>query len=123
MKVYLVPNAPASLRWHASQASAKTMARAYGGEVSPIRVAENGRDELVELLNGRELLAQPEPVTISGEPVEQQVERAVERIVSATPVTIDEATDIEDFILNRASVAQVEAIFARLGTRFREAIR
>jgi hypothetical protein len=99
------------------------MARAYGGEVSPIRVAENGRDELVELLNGRELLAQPEPVTISGEPVEQQVERAVERIVSATPVTIDEATDIEDFILNRASVAQVEAIFARLGTRFREAIR
>lgn len=31
-----------------------------------------------------------------------------------------EATDIEDFILNRASVAQCENIFARLGTRFKE---
>jgi hypothetical protein len=34
-----------------------------------------------------------------------------------------EATEIEDFILNRASTAQVENIFARLGTRFAEIAR
>jgi hypothetical protein len=37
----------------------------------------------------------------------------------AAQVSLD-ATSIEDFILNRATVAQCEQIFARLGTRFKE---
>jgi hypothetical protein len=59
MKVYLVVNAPASMRWQASQAEAKRLARAYGGEINDIRVAEEGREELAAFLNGRELFVQP----------------------------------------------------------------
>jgi hypothetical protein len=32
------------------------------------------------------------------------------------------ATNIEDFILNRATIAEVETIFATLGTRFKELV-
>ncbi len=59
MKIYLVQDAPASMRWQASQAEAKKLARVYGGEVSPIRIAEEGREQLAEFLNGRELFVQP----------------------------------------------------------------
>lgn len=45
-----------------------------------------------------------------------------EVIMSATPVELDEVTNVEDFILNRATVAQVENIFACLGTRFKEMV-
>jgi hypothetical protein len=33
-----------------------------------------------------------------------------------------EATDVADFILNRATVAQAESIFSALGTRFKELV-
>lgn len=42
----------------------------------------------------------------------------VEHVTGALSVT--DISDVEDFILNRASVAQVENLFARLGTRFAE---
>ena len=47
--------------------------------------------------------AEPQPVTIS-----------------ATSVQLDEQTNVEDYILNRATVTQVENLFSRLGTRFKE---
>jgi hypothetical protein len=36
------------------------------------------------------------------------------------PVYSNKITELEEFILNEASVAQVEQLFARLGTRFKE---
>jgi hypothetical protein len=51
--------------------------------------------------------------------------RAVAQAAPATTVPDHvqrdwDASDIEDFILNRARTAQVERIFASLGTRFKE---
>jgi hypothetical protein len=64
----------------------------------------------------------------------QRLAENAERISASAPVPLNiaanhqvgqsqeafTATEIEDFILNRATVAQVENIFAVLGTRFAE---
>jgi hypothetical protein len=68
------------------------------------------------------------PVSTHGRPPDE-LEAAELRAVAAAagPTTLPshgqrdwEASDIEDFILNRASVAQVSNIFECLGTRFKE---
>jgi len=61
------------------------------------------------------------------DPIEEAEQRAIAAAAPA-PLPVQhqavsrdwDATDIEDFILNRATVAQAGNIFACLGTRFKE---
>lgn len=129
MKLYYVKAADAALRWQGTQDDAKKLARASGDP----KLQQDRSWELVEVpvdkpgllvfLNAMEmnlLNYAPQP-----DPIEQAELRAVAAQQPATTMSRDAqrpitTTDIERFILDHASVAQVEDIFAALGTRFRE---
>lgn len=124
MKLYKIPNAPAGHRWM----SHKTGLRDF----ETVETPKEGRQGMADFLNQNEL-----EVAIKdseGEPgcpdeLEQAELRAIEAARPAPPTGNKQAdgifaswdaAEIEDFVLNRASVAQVEHIFATLGTRFKE---
>lgn len=113
MKFYYVKAAPADRRWQKTQADAKAQARESSGEFKPREVPTDAHG-LGTFLNAMEFhlirsqeREQPPPV-VTTEPPSPIVSRAWE------------ATDIADFILSRATVAQVESIFSCVGTRFKE---
>jgi hypothetical protein len=78
----------------------------------------DGREKLAEFLN---TLGGPASISIQGaEDVElPEVLPLVDQRAPA-PIYSNKITELEEFILNEASVAQVEQLFARLGTRFKE---
>lgn len=122
MKLYKIADAPAGERWH----SAKT------GLKSPtdVELPKNGRQGMATFINGCELEVATGAVSsgVELDEIEQAEMRAVAEARVATTVSERaqrawEATDIEDFILNRATTAQAGNIFACLGTRFKELTR
>jgi hypothetical protein len=124
MKLYYVPKAPLGARWQGTQVDAKAAGKAVSGDFIQREVPVD-KPNLLQFLNAEE------QVTRQQEPDQQldALEQAELRAVAAAgqPTTVSphaqrdwDASDIEDFILNRASTPDVERIFATLGTRFKE---
>ena len=129
MKLYKLPNAPAGHRW----LSHKTGLRNF----EDVELPREGRQGMADFLNQNELEVaakdegEPDHPDDELDPLEQAELRAVEEHRwTEAPATESkqaakifsawDATAVEDFILNHATVSQVESIFARLGTRFKE---
>jgi hypothetical protein len=122
--IYHVPEADAGERWCPTQDQAIKCAKAYSGTVETVTAGTEGRQGMCAMLNAAE---------------EQMIERflsATERACQeapaeerpAIPLKPDAGADfsasqIESFILERASVAQVERIMAALGCRFGELVK
>ena len=70
----------------------------------------------------RELEAQPAPASADPAPLATLAKPERQPVAGSEPTTIT-MMDIENFILNQASVAQCEGIFSRLGTRFAELVK
>lgn len=128
MKLYKLPNAPAGERWHSSKTGLK--------DFTEIELPKDGRAGMAQLFNANEAeivfeafapLAGPieGPISTQGRPLdelEQAELRAAEQQRAKTVTREREltATSIVEFILDDATVAQTETIFAALGTRFKE---
>lgn len=128
MKLYKTPAAAPGERWHSSKTGLK--------DLIEVELPKEGRGGMAAFLNtnetevtdeqlGRYNWTKPlggDPTVVALDPLEAAELRAVATAQSqAVGQSRDwEASDIEDFILNRARTAQVESIFARLGTRFKE---
>lgn len=118
MKLYKTQTSP---RWHASKTGLK--------EFDEIELPKEGRQGMADFLNANEVETQflwdKQQHPQEYDPLEAAELRAVgaahpptqqiERVQNAW-----DATSIEEFILEHATVAQCENIFARLGTRFKE---
>lgn len=126
MKLYKVSNAPVGQRWQSQKAQAAKL-----GSVEEIETPKDGRQGMCVFLNSNErevsLVAFGEGAKLDEDvrvldPLEEAELRAVREAttVSANQQRAWNATDIEDFILNRATVNEVSNIFACLGTRFKE---
>jgi hypothetical protein len=82
---------------------------------------------MADFLNANELDVMPKDSHPEPGPEHDPIAAAEERAVAAQSVTKDvdrnrswDRLAIEEFILDRATVADVEGIFACLGTRFKE---
>jgi hypothetical protein len=129
VKLYRIRNGQHGqiLHWYGTQDEARKAGRETGfWEQVEVPVDKPG---LLNWLNQHSIVegipvdgAQPDfvkDVNEDPDPIEAAEMRAVAAAQPA-PVKPVDATAIEDFILNHASIAQVESIFARLGTRFKE---
>lgn len=112
MNIYFVKDAPPGHRWQPTQATAKDAARTFAGTSEMCEVGKDGRQGMCDLLNRSELEVSNLTEFVTTEPAPAAVKQDVSRDWTAT--------EIEDFILARASVAQVEGIFSALGARFKE---
>jgi hypothetical protein len=120
MKLYKIPGAPAGERFHSAKTGLK--------DFEEIELPKDGRAAMAAFFNNNEL----ELVGIGLLPPQEldELEKAELRAVAqaAGPTTVPHherdwtATDIQDFVLNRATVAQAESIFSALGTRFKELV-
>jgi hypothetical protein len=112
MKLYKIANALPGERWH----SAKTGLTGF----EEVELTKDGRAGMAQFLNANELdligvgLLPPTPL----DPLEAAELRAVAAAKGGT--TQLTADTIIAFILDDATVAQAEAVFAALGTRFKE---
>jgi hypothetical protein len=116
MKLYKIPNAPAGERFHSSKTGLK--------DFTEIELPKDGRAGMATFLNDNEA----ELVGVGLLPPTQldELEQAELRAVAAARATTMSqqkqltASSIVEFILDDATVAQAEAVFAALGTRFKE---
>lgn len=136
MNLYYVAAAQAGDRWQGTQADAKQMDKATGKRGWVLReVPTTPKEEFIKWLNSEEqsnpytpFLEQcdaPMPtITINRQPdeLEQAELRAVAEAKATTMSKQLTSDSIVEFILNDATVAQVEVVFAALGTRFKECI-
>lgn len=136
MKLYRVGR-----HWFGTQAEAKAGARQIGAELEQVEVPVD-KPGLLTWLNNHTII---DGFPVDGadtpelDPLEQAEQRAIEAARAAAPskgmvdaaweanrdtkvAQMWAATDIEDFISSRATAAQVENIFASLGTRFKELV-
>lgn len=138
MILWYVPGASPGSRWHATQDKAKIFKQPFDKHT----VAEDGREGMALLLNQCEMYAFgvgagmreeidavaaiPDDDIDTGDIPEitnwSGAERGKFSTVPSSQTRLTAAT-IEDHILNHASVAEVERIFATLGTRFKELAR
>lgn len=118
MKLYRIAAAPAGQRWQAKQADADKLKREHGGTVEALFLAEHGREQFAEFLNSMEDIAADRAVVEAPEP-----EKPAPFMLKPDPSADFEASQIEAFILDRASVAQVERIMCALGCRFGELVK
>jgi hypothetical protein len=119
MKLYKIPGAPAGARFHSSKTGLKDFVE--------IELPKDGRAGMAAFFNDneRELVGVGLLPPRQLDALEQAEMRAVAAAEQSTTVSSHaqrpvSTADIEGFILNSASVAQVEDIFASLGTRFKE---
>jgi hypothetical protein len=111
--------------WFGTQADAKTAARQAGCSYEQVEVPTD-KPGLLCFLNVR--VGTPATDTPpNDDPPEDRRKAEAAGLVPLRPVNQSQesltASEIEDFILNRASVAQVENIFSCLGTRLAELAR
>lgn len=127
MKLYYISSIAPGFRWQGTQVDAKK----YGGKLGfELREVPTDKPRLMAFLNAQDMAyVDPPDASVEGmvpaqplDPLEQAELRAVEAARSTVSQVSRnwEATDIEDFILHRATVAQAENIFACLGNRFKE---
>jgi hypothetical protein len=114
MRLYVTPAG----RWAGTQAAAKALCKEHGeGGFEQFEVPTD-KDGLLTFLNCERVKAMhEEAVALVETPSVIPLSPAAARPDYTRDFT---ATEIEDFVLNRATVAQVENIFAALGTRFAE---
>jgi hypothetical protein len=141
MKLYKIPNAPAGERFHSSKTGLK--------DFTEIELPKDGRAGMATFLNANEIevgrpghkwhdeLQPPCPEHQMGydcqhghgplpTPQLDELEQAELRAVAAARATTMSqqkqltASSIVEFILDDATVAQAEAVFTALGTRFKE---
>lgn len=130
MKLYKIATAPAGERWHSSKTGLKDPAE--------VEMPKEGRAGMAAFLNQAEAEIQNEaqgrvnwsrplggdPTVVETDPLRQAEQRAVDEAKATTVLRAQAytATDIEDFILNRATVDQTANILSCLGTRFKELV-
>jgi hypothetical protein len=118
MKLYKIPDAPAGERFHSSKTGLKDFVE--------IELPKDGRAGMAAFFNDneRELVGVGLLPPRQLDALEQAEMRAVAAAEQSTTVPHAQrpisTADIEGFILGDSSVAQVEDIFAALGTRFKE---
>ena len=122
MKLYRI-NTVTGPRWHGTQADAKAEAKQLGTEFAQVDVPTD-KPGLIAWLNAQ-MATDVQPETHQLDPLEAAELRAVAAAGASTTVPDHaernwEATDIEAFILERATVAQASRIFECFGTRFKE---
>lgn len=117
--------------WHGTQANAKLGAKQIGGTFEQVDVPTD-KDGLLTWLN--ENVSGVAEAKVEHDELEAAELRAVEE---ASRSQLEErstrrhdlvdrdwdAGNIQEFVLNRATVAQCEQIFATLGTRFKELVK
>ena len=121
MQFYLIPAAnglPSELA--GTKPDAKVAMKARGLKGQPEDYAHDvptSKAELMAYVNG--LLATADGNASDAQALSNEVAKAPEPIipVNQTAITVQA---MEEFILDQATVAQVENLFARLGTRFAE---
>lgn len=127
MKTYYLPEAPAGARFQRTQSDAKAVAKNTGSSWAP-RDVPTVQSELVGFLNDleRDGAASPHLPFASHSPAER-VEEPEATPVPPKPHNAPQppsgritAGQIEEFVLDQATVSEVERIFAVLGTRFAE---
>jgi hypothetical protein len=124
VKLYRVPT-PGGYIWYGTQAGAKIGAKEFRNDWELVEVPTD-KEGLLDWLN--EHYAPSTDVAEDPDELEQAEQRAIaerQREAYRTGPGKDvsaswDATDIEDFILNRATVNQAANILACLGTRFKE---
>lgn len=125
MKLYYAENAPAGERWTGTQADDKAVRKQHGGDMVQ-REVPTDKPNLIQFLNAEERITSQQS---AGQREPDELEKAEMRAVAAAGASTTmpdhaernwEATDIEAFILERATVAQASRIFECLGTRFKE---
>lgn len=129
MIIYHAPTAEPGSRWQPTQADAKALKVPFVER----RVAEDGRSGMCDLLNvNEEEVARPGGAQqIVAEPVEFEpdadgIQIAPSLLAPRPAFTAPDysrsytCTEIEDYILNRAPVHEVENILSCLGCRFGE---
>lgn len=114
MKLYKIADAPAGERWHSAKTGLK--------DPTEVVLPKDGRQGMATFINANELEVSQ---GVASGPIDELEQAEMRAVREATTMSVNqqrawEATDIEDFILNRASVAQVANIFSCLGTRFKE---
>lgn len=130
MKLYKIPHAAPGHRWLSHRTGLR--------EFETVETPREGRQGMADFLNANELEVMPkdgpEPgpdfVNEDNNSERDILHEAEQRAVAAARTTQSAKTeqvqrswdrnDIEDFILNRATVSDVESIFTCLGTRFKE---
>jgi hypothetical protein len=128
VKAYRLKSASGSFSFQRTQAEAKRIAKLEGLEMEPVDIP-TAQQELIYFLN--DLAAEQRSlgrlVGLKEAPSPDEL-KAAEQLRSSYPAsTVAQirdftADEIQDFILNRATVAQTENIFACLGTRFAETL-
>ena len=120
MLISHVPEADAGERWLPTQSKAIACARAYKGTVETVKAGEDGREGMCHQLNSAE---QQIAERVSGDdalPAPAEPPKPREAPPPRYSPSAIETDQIEEFIFERASVAQCERIFAALGCRFGE---
>jgi hypothetical protein len=116
MILYYAPGASPGSRWQPTQDKAKVLHQPF----DQFRVGEQGRQEMCDLLNKGELYTFGLGVGMKDEIGELEPSNSEDTV----PVVREAAKrvsiyEIEDYILNHATIAGVEDIFAAIGTRFK----
>jgi hypothetical protein len=120
MKLYKIPGAPAGERFHSAKTGLK--------DFEEIELPKDGRARHGSVPQQQRAGAcRHRPAATPGARRAREG-RAARSCASGAPTTVPDherdwtATDIQDFVLNRATVAQAESIFSALGTRFKELV-
>lgn len=129
MKLYYTTAALPGQRWTGTQVDAKACAKAAGGEFINREVPVD-KPNLLKFLNDFEVEASAGGIVsvLPAEPaaeldeLEQAELRAVQAAAPPRPAVDHSVDGVVDYVLNRATVAQAEQVFAALGTRFKELI-
>lgn len=110
-------------RWAGTQADANALLKEHGDKGWEQVEVPTDKPGLLSFLDVHRVNAMCDSALAMVEPERPAIPLAPD----SKPETVErfardrEASEIEDFILNRATVAQVERLFAAMGTRFAEA--
>lgn len=120
MKLYRITDTG---RFVATQAEAKAETKTSRSMFAQVEVpTSDGREALADYLNGLLLDFAPAPAFAEAEMPTPPVAQVAETIREGQEAAYT-ARDIEDFILNRASVNQAANILSCLGTVFAETVK
>lgn len=133
MKFNYIPKAAPGQRWQGTQADAKRI----GGKDYEVREVPTDKPNLMAFLNARDMQDCPPaagpvegPASTHGQPLDDLQKAELRAVAEARATTMSPpappgaqltAGQVIEFILDIATVAQAESIFAALGTRFKEA--
>jgi hypothetical protein len=124
MKLYRIAG---GINWYGTQVDAKAGARQLGRTFEQVEVPTD-KEGLLNWLNSNTVIDGHTEDARPSDDVDELREAELRAIAAAAKPTAPAintnwtATDVTDFVLNRATISQVENIFACLGTRFKEVV-